>query len=921
MTVSERVFRLLVRLYPRAFRERYQDDLLAFFRQDRAHPKYGRGGLRPIRFWTATLRDLVRVAWSERRLASERRHGRAHRSRRRLSLAWVRSDLRFAWRGLRATPAVTLSALAVLTLGIGASTAIFSVVDGVVLRRLPFDEDHRLLSLAEVELASGRPTTVAPQNYFEWRARQDVFEALGASLFAPRLTTRDLPVENLRAVRITASLFDVLRVAPAIGRRFHEGDEIAGRPPVAILSDRLWRRRFNARPDIAGQRLAVEGGDVEIVGVMAADFVYPVGSAVVSTVDLWMPFAPTARDTTRGPARVYNLSVLGRLKPGASFEDAAARMTQIHAALAVQYPQWFTDHGVLVRRWQDAVVGASIRSWMLLLLGAVGVVLLIACLNVANLLVARAEARRRELAVRTALGASRWQLTRALVFESVLLSMTGAVCGVLAALWGVEILRSALPGQVPRLANVVVDLRVLGVASATAFATGVLFGTLPALQLSRPDIAVLLGRDGRALAGRRSGSGLRGALVIAEVALAVILLAGAGLFLTSFMRVVGTDLGLDPHRVISLTVRGQVIDPSRYGPATTASARLTLAGARTRMLSALDRVRAVPGVLAVSPLTGGLPLGGSGFTVPVKIPGGREFTGDDEAAVHAAGPAYLTVMGATLADGRWIDERDVDGAPAVVILSDDAARRYFNGERAVNRPILLDGIERVVVGIVRRMRLKGPEGSVEPEAYVPFLQTTHATGEIVVRTATDPAAIAPALQAAIRAAVPDALVEEPETIERYFTAQIARRKFNMIVLSLFGVVAVAIAAVGVYGLMAYLVSQRTREIGVRVALGAGAGGILRMVLGRATVLMCLGLVLGLVGAAALEHLVRAFLFNARPFDPDGVLRGRAGTARRWLACRAGSGAPGSTGRSADRLACGIDGGAGLWTGACFRLTT
>ncbi|MCR4375407.1 MAG: ABC transporter permease, partial [Acidobacteria bacterium] len=635
----------------------------------------------------------------------------------------------------------------------------------------------------------------------------------------------------------------------------------------AIISDRLWRRRFSADAGTVGRTIASKTGAFQIVGVMPPGFSYPIASVTAGPVDVWLPFIPTQAMTVRGNSRAYLLSVVARLKPGVSVADASVRMARVRDALALRYPGWFNDHGVVVRRLQDAIVGASVRSWMLLLLGAVAVVVLMACLNAANLLVARAVGRGPELAVRTALGASRWDLARALLVESLVLSILGAAGGILVALWGVEILRATLPTSVPGLAMVSLNFRVLTITAVAAVLTSVTFGTMAALQASRPDVVTLLGQAGRGHSGGRAGRRLRTGLVVAEVGLAVVLLSGSGLFLTSFMRVTSVDLGFDPRHVITLLSAS--MNSSDIVPATTADRQARALGGQSVIEAAIERVRAVPGVVAVAPIQGGSPLSGSALTVPVQ-PADRltgPFTDADEPFVRSSGPGYLEVVRGTLISGRWIADTDVVGATPVVVLSDEAARRYFGAQSPLGRGLLMNGYERTVVGIVRAMRWRGPESEILPEAFIAFKQTAHPTAQLIVRTNGDPAAVVPALQNAIQGTVPGATAPTPQLLEQSYAGLLAQRKFNMIILLLFGTVAVAIAAIGIYGLMAFVVSQRRREIGVRVALGALPSGILSMVLGRAVRLLVAGLVPGIAVSILLEQTARAFLFNAKPHDP------------------------------------------------------
>ena len=853
---GERIYRRLLRIYPRAFRERYQDDLVAFFRQDREHAKYGAGMLRPLRFWSATVADLFRAAARARVGANRPPYPPVQLSRNQFG-SHLRHDLRDAWRSLRAAPGLTISVLGILTLGIGASAAIYSVVDAVALRGLPFDESNRLVDIAETNLTfGGRPGAMAPQNYFEFLARQHSFDQIGAWSNAGQASTVDVPDERLHIVRLTAPLFDVLRVSPAMGRRFTAPDERPGSPVVALLSDRLWRSRFQGSPDVIGQRLRFEQGAFEIIGVMPPDFIFPIGSIAVSNVDLWASFVPTIRDTAREQVgRSYSLNVIGRLRAGMELKQAAADIQRIHDDLAPQFPRWFKDRGVSVRPLQEAIVGKSVRGWMLLLLGAVGCVLLMACLNVASLLLAQAVARGREVAVRAALGARPWDLARALIVESLTLSVIGSALGVLLAFWGVRILQFALPRDLPRLGTVAVDVRVLIAAAVAAVVTGLLFGTLPAFQTSRPDVSRTLRFGGRAETGAGGARRLRLSLVVAEVAIAVVLLAGSGLFLSSFLRVVNTDLGFDPDGVVTMTVAPQL--PRGL------SAEARVATSHPQVLRALERVQSLPGVVAAAAVGGGLPMEGSYVTVPVQVSGSEtRFTDKDEMYVHSVTPEYLDVMRSALVRGRWLAASDTVGAPLVVVLSDEAATRYFGGADPLGRILVMDKTPRTVVGILRGSRFRGPERDAPPEAYVPFVQGDQPIPDIVVRAGPNIADVAARVRAAILEELPGGFVATPETLDSYFATIVAQRKFNMVVLVVFGVLAVLIAAAGIYGLLAFLVSQQTRELGIRLALGAAPLRLLKMVLTRAVALVAIGLAAGLSIAAGLQRAIDAFLFQS-----------------------------------------------------------
>ena len=499
----------------------------------------------------------------------------------------MRDDLKAAFRSLRSSKDVALAALIVLTLGIGATTAIFSVVDAVVLRALPFDEHDRLVAVGERRAPGSRSGSstrepdalgfVAPQNYMDWAAQQQVFESI-AAVASGWLTLHEPGVEpeSLVPQRVTAQFFDVLRVPPAIGRVFAAENEVFGRDRVAVLSDALWRRRFGGDPQIVGRTIPlddVEGGEgrYEVLGVMPPGFAYPVG--VNRPTDIWIPYVVPADQRIRNPAsRSIYLQVIARLKPGVSLAAAQAQMDQIAAALETANPQWNKDSRIGVRPLIDHVVGSSTKSWMLMLLGSVGIVLLIACANVANLLLARATAREREIGIRAALGASRSRLVRQLMIESLLLSTLGTVCAIVIGWWAVEILRNAMPESLPRVTAIALNMRVLAAAAGLSLITGVLFGAVPALQSSRPDVSTALkdgGRSSASVARQR----LRAALVIAEVALAVVLLVGAAVFIGSFVSVMRIDLGFSPENVLTAQIsppfqlRGVVVRPTNRAPA------------------------------------------------------------------------------------------------------------------------------------------------------------------------------------------------------------------------------------------------------------------------------------------------------------------------------------------------------------------
>ena len=450
-------------------------------------------------------------------------------------------DLKTAWRSLRSSKTFTAVALIVLALGVGATTAIFSVVDAVVLQALPFDEHDRLVAVGERQPPGSQtdpndPDAIgaaSPQNYLDWADEQRGFETI-AAIAMGMATLRDPGVEpeDLPSQRVTSGFFDVLRVRPTLGRAFTRDNEVEGRHRVVVLSDAIWRRRFGADPAVVGRTIRLEDGVYEVVGVMPPDFAFPVGSPRPTA--MWMPYIVPAEERVRNPAsRNWYLHAIARLKDGVSLQQARSQMDQIAASVQQLHPQWNGNRGVGVRPLVDHWVGARTKSWLLMLLGAVAIVLLIACANVANLLLARSTVRRREIAVRAALGAGRWRLVRQLLVESVMLAFAAASLGMLLAWWGVEVLRASMPDGVPRVANIAIDFRVLATTVLISTATGILFGIVPALQLSKPDLTIALKDGAPAAVGGRRGW-VRGALVVAEVALAVVLLVGAALFIGSF---------------------------------------------------------------------------------------------------------------------------------------------------------------------------------------------------------------------------------------------------------------------------------------------------------------------------------------------------------------------------------------------------
>jgi putative ABC transport system permease protein len=771
----------------------------------------------------------------------------------------MHDDLRAAFRSLRSSPTFTAVALIVLMLGIGASTAIFSVVDAVVLRALPFDEHDRLVAVGE-RRPSNDPLrdpqsllSVAPQNYLDWVAQQRVFDSMAAIAFAA-LTLKEpgAEPEALSTQRVSAGFFEVLRVHPAIGRAFTTENEVDGRHLVAVLSDGLWRRRFGGDPSVVGRTIPLDVGSYEVVGIMPPDFAYPVGA--VRPTDIWVPYVIPENERIRRPGwfSLY-LQVIARLKTGVSVDQAQAQMDQVAANLRQTHPKWNQDVNTGVRPLRDHIVGAQTKSWMLMLLGAVGIVLLIACANVANLLLARASAREREVGIRAALGASRWRLVRQLLIESVTLSLIGTTFALILAWWAVNVLRSAMPDTLPRVTEIALDLRVLAAAAGVSLTTGLLFGIVPALQLSRPDLTTALKEASRGSAGA-GRQRLRTVLVVAEVALAVVLLVGASLFIGSFVSVMRIDPGFNPERVLTAQ-----ISPPRApgGPPRDCSAELS---------QIVDQISHTPGVVHASIISGGIPISGSMNTTVIAI-AGRDFGKNNSISIRRATPEYHEAMRIPLKRGRFFTAADRQGVTNVVILNEAAAKTYLPGEDPIGRTVRINEEDRTIVGIVGDVHQTSLEIEPRTEAYVPLAQASVFQGELAIQTSGDPYQALPAVKAAMSAVLPHVPLRNVRTMEEMMARRVAQRRLNMLLLGLFGVLGLVIAAVGIYGVMAYVVAQRTREIGVRVALGATRSNVIGMVLTNASVMVITGLVIGGAAAWYLSSTAKAFLFGLEPNDP------------------------------------------------------
>jgi putative ABC transport system permease protein len=768
----------------------------------------------------------------------------------------ILQDLRYGLRTLRKHPGFTAVAVTALALGIGANTAIFSVVNTVLLRPLPYHDPDRLVMVWEDDTKGGYPRdTPSAANFVDWREQNKVFEGMGALADQSFNLTGAGDPERLEGKRASANLFNLLGVEPMIGRGFLPEDDQPGAGRVVVLSHGLWQRRFGADPSVVGRQLELNGQSHTVVGVMPRSFQFP-----SPETELWAPIAFTQQEAAnRG--RHY-LQVVARMKPGVSVEQAQAEMSTIAARLQQQYPENNTDLGATVVPLHEQVVG-DIRPALLILLGAVGFVLLVACANVANLLLARAAARQKEIALRVALGASRARLIRQFLTESVLLSALGGVFGLLLALWGVNLLKAFIPDGISQVRAIAVDSKVLGFTILVSLLTGLIFGLAPATQASNFNLNETLKEGGRDASSGSKGKRVRSLLVVAEVAVSLVLLIGAGLLINSFLRLRSVETGFNVSNLLTMSV---VLPDQKYPD-------------RARRTAFYDelirRVEAVPGVKSAA-VTNWIPLVRQGDSVGVTIEGqpppepGKE----NIVVTRVVNPRYFETMGIRLSRGRAFDERQARAdSPGAVIVSETAARRYWPGQDPIGKRLAIgtpDSPEDwlTVVGVASDVRQFQLDAEPRPQMYLSYAQVgLFAPRHLVVSTSVEPQSLTSAVRGAVWGIDRDQPVSNVRTMEDVLSESIARQRFSMLLLGIFAAVALLLAAVGLYGVMSYTVAQRTREIGLRMALGAQRSDVLMLVVGQGLKLALAGVALGLVAAFLLTRVMSSLLFGVSPTDP------------------------------------------------------
>lgn len=778
-------------------------------------------------------------------------------------------DVRFSLRSFAKQPTLALVAIATLALGIGANAAIFTVVNAVVLEPLPFQAADRLVRItADLPGLRQMDIGLSPPELFDYRDRSGLFDEIsGVYPIDANLTEVDVP-ERVEVLLVSPSYFSVLGVHPQLGRLFGPEDNHPGIQEVVVISDALWKRRFGGALDAVGRKLRIDADWYTVVGVAPRDFRHP-GRSLRTDIEMWAPAGYSAAPFPAPPPRTaYMLrGAIGRLKPGLTIEQAQHRLDAFGAQIREQYPVDYPARGGwaprLVPLQQDLV--GNVRATLLTILGAVGIVLLIACANIAGLLLARASARQRELAVRRALGSGRLRLARLLLTESLVLSICGGALGLLLAVWGVDLLLSLVPPGLPRISEIAISGRVVGFTFAAALATGVVFGLVPALQFSNPDVLSAL-KDGRSPAAR-SRRAVRSSLVVAEFALAMVLLVGAMLLLRSFWRVQQVETGFDGRNV--LTARLWLPQPNdpKSGKYYEHPARLAFFN------EVLRRIRILPGVESAAAAQS-LPLDGlrGGTTITVD---GRdsEVTVELPAVqVNLASADYFQLMGIRLLRGRTFSEADEPKGAPVLIVNEQLARHYFGSADPLGKRVHFGGPRSpnpwmTVVGVVADVLTDQLEQAPRPMLYRPLTQASSLSMAIAVQTTGDPRRLTSALARAVREADPDQPTHSVRTMEEVQAAATASRRFSMQLLGGFACLALLLAAIGIYGVMAYLVNQRTREIGIRMALGARPGSVVRLVVSYALRLAAAGVVLGIVGAGLLTRLISGMLFDVSPTDP------------------------------------------------------
>jgi len=763
------------------------------------------------------------------------------------------NDIRYAIRTMLKTPGFTIIACLALALGIGANTSIFSVVNAVLLKPLPYKDSARLVHVHRMQPPIERAPISRP-DFFDWRDKQEVFSEIGAYHYQTLNLTGTDQAERLSAIQATGNFFALFGVAPAAGRFFDTSDDRPDSNPVVVISNGLWQRRFGGQSNLIGQNITLNGDSYTVIGVAPASFRFP------SRVDIWKPAVLDKQKSQRGS---NYLKVIARLKDGVSESQAEAQMNQIASALAQQYPANDSNLSVKIVPMLEEQV-RNLRGVLLILLGAVAFVLLIACANVANLSLARAAARSREFAIRTALGASRLRIVRQLLTESTILALAGGALGILLSIVGTKLLVSIAPAGLPRINEVGIDLPVLGFTLAVSLITGVIFGLAPALQVSKPDLNNTL-KEGSRGSSEGQRTLLRRGLVVVELALSLVLLVSAGLLIGSIKRLTEVSPGFDPTKslAVDITFPMSPVAPNDYqAMATQANNFLT---------ESRRRIAALPGVQSVGAIND-LPLTGRGsVNGGFNIEGQPPFSPGDEpvAEFRQVTPGFFEAIGIPLLRGRTLNELDATKKPENVVVNETFARMYLGDENPLGKRVsALDDQFHEVVGVVGDSKQWGLNQKAAPEIYFSFAVTSLSQdATIIVRPSGDPATISGAVRSAINDVTREAPITRIRPMNQVVEESMASNRFNMILMTVFAAVALMIASIGLYGVISYSVSQRTHEIGIRMALGASRQSVLSLVLRNGMTLAGIGVSLGVIVALGLTRLMSSLLFGVSPTDP------------------------------------------------------
>ena len=756
-------------------------------------------------------------------------------------------------------PAFFAVAVLTLALGIGANSAIFSFVDAALLKPLPYENPERILQIWEKPPGGGN-NVVSAMNFLDWQRQTSSLEAMTATTGSSLTLTGQGDPVLLRAGRVSAGYFNVFAVAPFLGRTFTPDEDTPGKEHVVVLSHRLWAAQFGSDPRIVGKSLTLNGEPYTVIGVMPARSAFD-----RSFNQLWRPLAFKPSERTRN---FHWLGVVARLKPGVTIEKARSELDAIGARIAVDFPDSNKGWGVSTLRYMDVVVGQQLQRSLYVLLAAVGMLLLIGCANVANLVLARGTAREREVAVRAALGAGRGRLVRQFLAENILLAIVGGVLGIALGYGLMMWLKFMLPPfYLPAAINVAMDLRVLAFTFALAVATGVVFGLAPALSATKLDLAGAMKEGGRGAAGDSGRRRLRSGLVVVEVALAFILLTGGGLLVRSFFRMMQVELGFNPTNVLTLRLP---IANERFPDSSQLS---------TYIRQVVTRINAVPGVMGAAS-TDSLPLEGFSNGMPFLIAGRDQVDRANRQAcgfkmVHAD---YFRVLGISVIKGRGLTDRDVKGTPPVAVINQSFVKRFMADQDPIGQRLLIQDIipgqpqlgpeiPWEIVGVIADERTSTLEGTVRPGVYVPIEQSPSTSVNVVVRSAIEPASLSRAITEAVHEVNRNQVVSDIRTLEEMKSTSVASTRLRTTLLAVFAALALLLSAIGIYGVISYTVAQRTHELGVRAALGASAKALIGMVVRNGMTLTVVGLALGIAGALGLTQLLGTLLFGVSPRDP------------------------------------------------------